>query len=97
LLSLFIIKNNILQLFFHFVSDVFSLLNEIDKLGENVVIIDDSSQLWEMPREPFLESHHKSVNVFIQLLNKSDCLNNWFVLPVDISGALLSGKGMTKT
>jgi hypothetical protein len=31
------------------------------------------------------------------LLNKSNGLNNWFVLPVDIGGALVSGEAVTKT
>ena len=31
------------------------------------------------------------------MLNQSDCLNNWFVLPVNISGALSSGEAMTQT
>ena len=97
LLSLFIIKNNVSELFFHIVIDVLSLFNEIDQLGENDVVIDDFSQLWEVPREPLFESHAKSVNVLVQLLNQSNGLNNWFVLPVDVSGALLSGVRVPKT
>jgi hypothetical protein len=31
------------------------------------------------------------------LLNKSNGLNNWFVLPVDVGGALVSGEAVTKT
>ena len=50
-----------------------------------------------MPREPLLQSHTKSVDIFIQLLDKSNGLNNWLVLPVDIGGALVSGETMSKT
>jgi hypothetical protein len=84
-------------LFFHFVSDIVSFFKQVDQLGEDIVIIDDSSKLWEMPREPLLQTHTKSVDVFIQLLNESDGLNNWFVLPVDIGGALVPGETMTET
>jgi len=69
----------------------------VDKLGEDVVVIDDFNKLWEVPAEPFLQSHTESINVFIQLLNKSNCLHNWFILPVNVSGALLSGVTMSKT
>jgi hypothetical protein len=84
-------------LFFHIVIDVFSLLDEINELRENDVIIDDFSKLWEMPRKPFLQSHAKSVNVFVQLLNQGNGLNDWFVLPVYVGSALLAGVGMTQT
>ena len=50
-----------------------------------------------MPRVPLLQSHTKSVDIFIQLLNKSNGLNDWFVLPVDVGGALVSGEAVTKT
>jgi hypothetical protein len=50
-----------------------------------------------MPGEPLLKSHHESVDVFIQLLNKSNGLDNWFILPVYISGTLHSRVRMTKT
>jgi hypothetical protein len=50
-----------------------------------------------MPRVPLLQSHTESIDVFVQLLNKSNGLNNWFVLPVDIGGALVSGETVTKT
>ena len=50
-----------------------------------------------MPREPLLQSHTKSVDVFIQLLDKSNGLNNWLVLPVHVGGALVSGETVTKT
>jgi hypothetical protein len=50
-----------------------------------------------MPREPLLQSHTKSVDIFIQLLDKSNGLNNWLVLPVDVGGTLVSRETMSKT
>ena len=50
-----------------------------------------------MPRVPLLQSHIKSVDIFIQLLDKSNGLNNWLVLPVDVGGALVSGETMAET
>lgn len=50
-----------------------------------------------MPREPFLQAHAKSINVFIKLLNQSNSLNDRFVLPVHIGGALGTRETMTKT
>jgi hypothetical protein len=50
-----------------------------------------------MPRVPLLQSHTKSVDILIQLLDKSNGLNNWLVLPVHIGGALVSGETMTET
>ena len=50
-----------------------------------------------MPWVPLLQSHTKSVDIFIHLLNKGNGLNNWFILPVHISGTLVSGEAMTKT
>jgi hypothetical protein len=97
LLSFFIIKNNVSDLFLHFVSDIVSFLKQVNQLGENVVIIDDFSKLWEMPREPLLQTHAKSIDVFVQLLNESNGLNNWLVLPVDVGGALVPGEAVTQT
>jgi hypothetical protein len=50
-----------------------------------------------MPGEPFLESHAKSVDVFVELLNKGNSLNNGLILPVHVGRALLSGVRVTKT
>lgn len=84
-------------MFFHFVSDIISLLKQVDKFGKDIVVIDDSCKLGEMPREPLLQSHTKCVDIFIQLLNEGNGLNNWFVLPVYVGGALVSGEAVTKT
>lgn len=97
LLSLLIIKNNIGQLFFHLVIDILSVADEVHQLSENSVVIDDFGELREVPRKPFFEPHAKCVNVFVQLLNESNGLNNRFVLPVHISRALLSGERVTET
>uniref|UniRef100_A0A7S3IMF5 Uncharacterized protein n=1 Tax=Strombidium inclinatum TaxID=197538 RepID=A0A7S3IMF5_9SPIT len=97
LLSFFIIKNDLLDLFFHVVSDVVSLLKREDELGEDHVIIDDFAQLGEMPREPLLQAHAEGVDVLVELLDQRDGLNNRLVLPVHVGGALLSGVAMTQT
>ena len=97
MLSFFIIKNDIINLFFHFVSDVISLFHQKDEFREDIVFIDDFSKLWEVPRVPLLQSHNKSINILIKLLNQSDCLDNWFVLPVNIGGALGSRETMAQT
>jgi hypothetical protein len=97
LLCFFIIKNNILDLLFHFVSNIVTLLNRVDQLCEYNVVIDDFSKLREMPREPLLQSHNKSIDVFIQLLDKGNGLHNWFILPVHILSASLSGVTVCKT
>tara|TARA_B110000285_G_C14926903_1_gene515440 strand:+ start:93 stop:647 length:555 start_codon:yes stop_codon:yes gene_type:complete len=65
LLSFIIIKNDISNLFFHFVSDIISLFHQKDEFREDIVFIDDFSKLREMPRVPLLQSHNKSINVFI--------------------------------
>ena len=62
-----------------------------------MVVINDFCKLWEVPREPLFKSHAKSINIFVQLLDESNGLNNWFILPIYICGALLPGVGMAKT
>ena len=69
----------------------------MNELGEDLVVIDDFGQLGEVPREPFFEPHAEGVNVLVQLLDQSNCLNNGFVLPVHVGGALLAGEGVTQT
>lgn len=97
LLSFFIIKNNILDCFFHFVSNIVTLFNLVDQLCENNVVIDDFCKLWEMPWEPFFQTHNKSIDILVHLLNKGNGLNNWFVLPVDVLCTSVSWEAMTKT
>ena len=77
--------------------DIVSNTELVYKFGIDRVVIDDFNKLWEMPSVPFLQSHTKRIDILIQLLNKSNGLNNWFILPVYICGALLSGIAMTKT
>ena len=97
LLSLFIIKNNGRNLFFHFVSGILPRLEQVNELGEDLVVIDDFGQLGEVPREPFFEPHAEGVYVLVQLLDQSNCLNNGFVLPVYVGGALLAREGVAQT
>ena len=69
----------------------------MNELGEDLVVIDDFGQLGEVPREPFFKPHAEGVNVLVQLLDQSNCLNNGFVLPVYVGGALLAGEGVAQT
>jgi hypothetical protein len=43
-----------------------------------------------VPREPFLESHHESVDVLVHGLNKSDSLDDGLILSVNVGGTLLT-------
>jgi len=97
LLSLFIIKNNLGELFFHFVIDQLSVFDEVHKLRENSVVIDDFGQLREVPREPLLQAHAEGVDVLVQLLDQGNGLNNGFVLPVHVGRALLSRERVTQS
>jgi hypothetical protein len=79
------------------VSNIFLTLNHVDELGEDDVVVDDFSEFREGPREPLLQSHAESVDILVQLLNKSDGLGDRLVLSVNIKGALLTRELMTET
>lgn len=82
LLGFFIIKNNIADTFFHFVSNIFTCFNKMNKFSENGIIIDDFAHFRKMPGEPLLQPHTKCVDVFVKLLNKSNSLDDGFILPI---------------
>ena len=69
----------------------------MDEFCEDLVVIDDFGQLGEVPREPFFQPHAEGINILVQLLDKSNRLNNGFVLPVYVCGALLAGEGVAQT
>ena len=69
----------------------------MDEFCEDLVVIDDFGQLGEVPREPFFQPHAEGINILVQLLDKSNRLNNGFVLPVYVGGTLLAGEGVAKT
>lgn len=69
----------------------------MDQLCENNVIIDDFCELREMPREPLLQSHTKSVNVLVELLDQSNRLDDRLVLPVHVRGALGPREAVAQT
>ena len=68
-----------------------------DDLTENGVVSDNFSKLGEVPWEPLLKAHDEGVDVLVHGLNKSNGLDDGFVLSVNIGGALLSWVLMGKT
>lgn len=50
-----------------------------------------------MPSEPFLDSHREGIQILVHLFNKSNGLNNGFVLSVDVELNVVSWKSMGKT
>jgi len=95
--SLLFIEDNSSDFSVDFVLNIFLTLNEVDELGEDDVIVDDFSEFREGPREPLLQSHAESVDILVQLLNKSDGLGDRLVLSVNVKGALLTRELMTET
>ena len=52
---------------------------------------------WEMVRIPFTNSHTEGINIFVQLIQKSNTLNNHIVRLVNIEFHFTPGVSMTKT
>ena len=96
-MSFFVIKNDTSDIVFQVVSNILTLLNSIDKFGEDCIIIDDFCELREMPREPLLQSHTKSINVLVKLLYQSYRLDDGLVLPVHVRGALGPREAVAQT
>ena len=63
-------------------------ITEVDETRINGIVVNDLSQLREVPCEPLLEAHSESVDVFVHLLDEGDCLGDGLVLTVNILGAL---------
>ena len=74
-----------------------SVFDEVNDLGVDVVVSDDSGKLREVPGEPFLQPHAESVDVFVELLDEGDGLDDGFVVPVNILGASVSRVGVSET
>jgi len=50
-----------------------------------------------MPSKPFFKSHAERIDIFVHLLDKRDCLDNWFVLSIDILSAAMARIAVTQT
>ena len=54
-------------------------LNKGSTASKHEVVADDLLKLWEVPAIPFFNSHRKSVDIFIHLIEKSNRLNDHVV------------------
>merc|ERR1719245_41603 len=79
------------------VSEFFTVLDQFDTFGKSVVIRDDFDQFWKMVRIPFTNSHTEGINIFVQLIQKSNTLNNHIVRLVNVEFHFTPGVSMTKT
>lgn len=50
-----------------------------------------------MPRVPFLNSHGKSIDIFVKQLEQTNGLNDGLILSVNIKGDFVSGEEMGQT
>jgi len=69
----------------------------MNNFGVDWVIGNNLTKFREMPREPFTKSHTESVNVLIHGLNNRICLNDRFILSINIMWHLDSWEWMCKT
>lgn len=67
----------------------FMYLDVCSTPGEHVVVLDQLTQLWEMPAVPFTNSHSERVEVFVELVQQADALDDHVVRPCGVHLHLL--------
>mmetsp|Transcript_22030 Transcript_22030/g.27058 ORF Transcript_22030/g.27058 Transcript_22030/m.27058 type:complete len:444 (-) Transcript_22030:276-1607(-) len=96
--SLFLIKDDLLDLFFEILSQIVaSGVAEVDYAGVDSVVVDNLGELGEVPGEPLLQAHGEGVDVLVHLLNKGDRLSDRLVLSVHVRGATRARERVTET
>lgn len=98
MVCLFLVLGDFLNLVLKLISNVITVsIDEMNQFGVDSIIIDNFGHFGEMPCEPLLQAHDKSVDVLVELVDKGDSLNNWLILTIDILGTSVAGVGVTKT
>ena len=69
----------------------------MNKFSVDCVVVDNLCHFREVPCEPLLEPHTERIDVFVQLLNKGNSLDDWLILSVDILSTSCAGITMAET
>ena len=72
-------------------------LDELRAARKHVVILDDRLELREMPAVPFLDTHRKCIEVFVELIQESDALDNHIIRTTGIKLDARTRVGMAET
>mmetsp|Transcript_13642 Transcript_13642/g.27253 ORF Transcript_13642/g.27253 Transcript_13642/m.27253 type:complete len:212 (-) Transcript_13642:449-1084(-) len=97
LLCLLLITQNFLNSRNGLITQSRLVLDEQGQLGIEVIVCNNLDKLWEMPRVPLSDSHHKRIHIFIQGIQESNRLNNHIIRLVYVEFHLCSGVGVRQT
>lgn len=80
-----------------FFSELGFVSEEVNNLGVLVVVGNDPDELGEVPSVPFSDSHRESVDIFVELVEECDSLDNHVVRSVDVELYFGARVGVTET
>ena len=69
----------------------------MDEFAVAVVVVTDSDHFWEVVAVPFSDSHGEGVNVFVELIDQCDGLDDHVVLSVNVEPKFGSRVTMRET
>lgn len=90
--------NNFFQLFKQIIwLFMFSILKKLNDSTIGFTVSDNFSEFWEVPSEPFFDSHGKGIQIFVHLFNNGNRLNYVFILSIHIKLYIISRERVCKT